>query len=79
MEPPNGLKITLSKMNASLSSSLNNNDNKDSSSIQDTEILPNVSIATIINEKYQSNDNVSANTDSSLHYSDMLAMKILGC
>ena len=79
MEPPNGLKITLSKMNASLSSSLNNNDNKDSSSIQDTEILPNVSIATIINEKYQSNDNVSANTDSSFHYSDMLAMKTLGC
>lgn len=63
----------------SLSSSSNDNDNNgDSSSIQDTEILPDGSTATIVNKQDQSNDNISSNTASSLHYSDTLVMKNLG-
>ena len=77
MERPNGLQITLTKFNASSSSS-NDNGNNDSSSIQDTETLPDGSTTTIINKQDQSNDSISANTASSLHFSDTLTMKILG-
>ena len=77
MDPLNGLQITLTKLNTSSSSS-NDNENNDSFPIQDAEMLPDRPTAATVDKQDQINDDVSANTASSLHCSDILAMLTLG-